>query len=133
MIGHIHQLVSGLPPGGALRYSEICLTVFAADEMLHVLSGGLVTASPERGAVPRVQLGQRAEVRHQGGNRSLSVQPGKLSVQVSGQPSPSRHERVGGAGFNLRQGTRYRPSNMTAKPAELIIRVAPTHLPIGQA
>ena len=35
----IHQLVFGLPPGGAFRHSDQFRTVFAADEVLYVVSG----------------------------------------------------------------------------------------------
>jgi quercetin dioxygenase-like cupin family protein len=51
----VHMLVFGLAPGGAFRHSEAYRTVFAADEVLHVLEGTLVIADPETGEVQRVE------------------------------------------------------------------------------
>jgi quercetin dioxygenase-like cupin family protein len=53
----IHALVFILPPGGAFRHSQEYRTVFAADEVLHVLSGTMVLANPETGDVERVPRG----------------------------------------------------------------------------
>jgi quercetin dioxygenase-like cupin family protein len=53
----IHALVFILPPGGAFRHSEEYRTVFAADEVLHVLTGTMVLANPETGDVERVPSG----------------------------------------------------------------------------
>lgn len=53
----IHQLVFGVPPGGAFRHSEDYRTVFAADEVLYVLQGTMVIANPETGEVHRVAAG----------------------------------------------------------------------------
>jgi len=47
----VHMLVFGVPAGGGFRHSEDFRTIFAADELLHVLSGVLVIADPaEAGA-----------------------------------------------------------------------------------
>jgi len=54
----IHQLVFGLPPGGAFRHSEAYRTIFGADEMLRVVSGEMVIANPESGEVHRVRAGE---------------------------------------------------------------------------
>jgi len=54
----IHQLVFGLAPGGAFRHSEQFRTVFAADEVLYVLSGTMLIANPEFGEVHRVAAGE---------------------------------------------------------------------------
>lgn len=53
----IHALVFILPPGGAFRHSPEFRTVFAADEVLHVLSGTMMLANPETGDVERVPRG----------------------------------------------------------------------------
>ena len=53
----IHGLVFILPPGGAFRHSEEYRTVFAADELLHVLSGAMRLANPETGEVRHVARG----------------------------------------------------------------------------
>jgi quercetin dioxygenase-like cupin family protein len=53
----IHHLVFGLPPGGGFRHSDAYRTVFAADEVLYVLSGTMVIANPETGEVHQVAAG----------------------------------------------------------------------------
>ena len=53
----IHHLVFGLPPGGGFRHSDAYRTVFAADEVLYVLSGTMVIANPETGEVHQVAVG----------------------------------------------------------------------------
>ena len=55
---YIHQLVFGLPPGGAFRHSEEYRTVFAADEVYYVLSGAMVIANPATGEVHRALAGE---------------------------------------------------------------------------
>jgi quercetin dioxygenase-like cupin family protein len=55
----VHMLVFGLAPGGAFRHSEAYRTVFAADELLHVLEGTLVIADPATGEVQRAQAGEQ--------------------------------------------------------------------------
>jgi quercetin dioxygenase-like cupin family protein len=54
----IHGIVFALPPGGAFRHSDSFRTVFAADELLHVLQGILVLANPETGEVVRAEPGE---------------------------------------------------------------------------
>ncbi len=54
----IHAIVFALPPGGAFRHSDSFRTVFAADELLHVLQGTLVLANPETGEVVRAEPGE---------------------------------------------------------------------------
>ena len=53
----IHALVFILPPGGAFRHSQEFRTVFAADEVLHVLAGTMMLANPETGDVEHVPKG----------------------------------------------------------------------------
>jgi len=55
----IHALVFGLAPGQGFRHSSEFRTVFAADEVLEVLSGTMVIANPETGEVLRVPAGGR--------------------------------------------------------------------------
>ncbi len=54
----IHQLVFGLAPGGSFRHSAEFRTIFAADEVLYVLSGTMVICNPQTGEVRRVDKGQ---------------------------------------------------------------------------
>lgn len=56
----IHQLVFGMPPGDGFRHSESFRTVFAADEVLYVLSGTMIIANPETGEVHLVKTGEAA-------------------------------------------------------------------------
>src|SRR3712207_2565728 len=56
----IHQLVYGLPPGGAFRHSDSFRTIFAADVVYYVLSGTLVIANPGTGEVQRLDPGDAA-------------------------------------------------------------------------
>ncbi len=56
----IHQLLFGLPPGGRFQHSAEFRTIFAADEVLYVLSGEMLLANPERGEVQRVRKGEAA-------------------------------------------------------------------------
>jgi quercetin dioxygenase-like cupin family protein len=76
----IHVIVFGLPPGEAFRHSESFRTVFAADELLHVLQGTLVLANPETGEVVCAHPGEsvffRRDTWHHGfsyGNEPLRV------------------------------------------------------------
>jgi quercetin dioxygenase-like cupin family protein len=85
----IHQLVLGLPPGGAFRHSSDYKTVFAADEVYYVLSGTLVLANPERGEVQVAQPGEaiffRRDTWHHGFNDSSEA----LRVLEVLSPPPS--------------------------------------------
>ncbi|MCI0626182.1 MAG: cupin domain-containing protein [Acidobacteria bacterium] len=68
----IHQLVFCLPPGAAFRHSDSYRTIFAADEVLYVLSGFLVINNPETGEVHRINPGEsvffRRDTWHHGFN-----------------------------------------------------------------
>ena len=70
----IHQLVFGLPPGGAFRHSPEYRTVFGADEVLYVLEGTFACANPETGEVQVAEAGEavffRKDTWHHGFNRS---------------------------------------------------------------
>ena len=54
----IHQLVFGMPPGDGFRHSPSFRTIFAADEVLYVLMGTMLTANPETGEVHLVKTGE---------------------------------------------------------------------------
>lgn len=55
---NIHQLVYGLPSGGAFRHSEENRTIFGADVIYYVLEGLLVMNNPQTGEVHRVNPGE---------------------------------------------------------------------------
>lgn len=87
---HIHQLVFGLPPGDSFRHSDAYRTVFAADEVLYVLSGELVLANPETGEVHRVLPGEAAFFRRDTWHHAWNVSTDELRVLELFSPPPSK-------------------------------------------
>jgi quercetin dioxygenase-like cupin family protein len=87
---HIHQLVFGLPPGGAFRHSDAYRTVFAADEVLHVLSGELVIANPETGEVHRVLPSESVFFRRDTWHNAWNASTEELRVLELLAPPPSQ-------------------------------------------
>ena len=85
----IHMLVFGLPPGGAFRHSHDYRTVFAADEVLHVLEGTLVLADPETGEVQRVATGERVFFRRDTWHHAFALGPEPLRVLELFAPPPA--------------------------------------------
>lgn len=70
--GKIHQIVFGMPVGGAFRHSDSYRTIFAADEVYFVIQSTLVLANPETGEVQRAEPGDaiffRRDTWHHGFN-----------------------------------------------------------------
>lgn len=85
----IHHLVFGLPPGGAFRHSEAFRTIFAADELLYVLSGQLVIANPALGEVHRLAKGEAVFFRRDTWHHAFSVGPEALRVVEFFAPPPA--------------------------------------------
>jgi quercetin dioxygenase-like cupin family protein len=56
--GNVHQMLWGMPPGGAYRQSGLNPTLVAADMIYHVLHGVLVVSNPSTGEVHRVNKGE---------------------------------------------------------------------------
>lgn len=56
----IHQLVFSLPDGSGFTHSSSFRTVFAADEVLYILTGVIVLANPATGEVQRLEAGEAA-------------------------------------------------------------------------
>jgi mannose-6-phosphate isomerase-like protein (cupin superfamily) len=54
----IHHIIYELEPHGAFTHSEAYRTIFAAYEVMYVLSGELVLANPENGEVVRAVPGE---------------------------------------------------------------------------
>jgi quercetin dioxygenase-like cupin family protein len=85
----IHQLVFGLPGGGAFKHSQDFRTVFGADEVLYVLSGTFGAANPETGEVRVVKQGEavffRKDTWHHG--FSLSSEPVRVLEYFAPPPS----------------------------------------------
>jgi len=85
----IHAIVFGLPPGGSFRHSESFRTVFAADELLHVLQGTLVLANPENGEVVRAERGESVFFRRDTWHHGFSFGTDDLRVLELFAPPPA--------------------------------------------
>ena len=85
----IHAIVFTLPPGGAFRHSDSFRTVFAADELLHVLEGTLVLANPENGEIVRAEPGESVFFRGDTWHHGFSYGEGELRVLEFFAPPPA--------------------------------------------
>ena len=85
----VHMLVFGLAPGGAFRHSEDFRTIFAADEVLHVLQGTLVIADPETGEVQRAGVGESVFFRRDTWHHAFALGPEPLRVLELFAPPPA--------------------------------------------
>ena len=86
----IHQLVFGLAPGGAFRHSDAFRTIFAADEVMYVLSGVMALSNPETGEVHRVNPGEAAFFRRDTWHHAFNFSPDPLRVIEFFAPPPSQ-------------------------------------------
>jgi quercetin dioxygenase-like cupin family protein len=86
----IHQLVFGLPPGGAFRHSDDYRTIFAADEVLYVLSGVMVLSNPETGEVHRLLPGEAAFFRRDTWHHAFNHSAEPLRVLEIFAPPPAQ-------------------------------------------
>lgn len=85
----IHQLVFGLPPGAGFRHSDSFRTIFAADEVLHVLSGTMVIANPETGEVKVAKTGEAVFFRRDTWHHAWAFGQEELRVLEFFAPPPS--------------------------------------------
>jgi quercetin dioxygenase-like cupin family protein len=85
----IHQLVFGLPAGGAFRHSKERPTVFGADELLYVLQGRLGVANPETGEVYVIKVGEAVFFRKDTWHHGFSLSDEPLRVLEYFAPPPS--------------------------------------------
>src|SRR3954470_13416297 len=85
----IHAIVFGLAPGEAFRHSDSFRTVFAADELLHVLQGTLVLANPETGEVVRAEPADSVFFRRDTWHHGFSYGDDDLRVLEFFAPPPS--------------------------------------------
>lgn len=85
----IHAIVFEFPPGGAFRHSTSFRTVFAADELLHVLQGTLVLANPETGEVVRAEQGESVFFRRDTWHHGFSYGDEALRVLEFFAPPPA--------------------------------------------
>jgi quercetin dioxygenase-like cupin family protein len=87
--GKIHELVFGLPPGGAFRHSPDYRTVFGADEVLYVLEGTYVSANPETGEVHVAEAGDAIFFRKDTWHHGFNGGTGPVRVLEFFAPPPS--------------------------------------------
>jgi quercetin dioxygenase-like cupin family protein len=85
----IHQIVFGLPVGASFRHSDAYRTVFAADEVLHVLSGTMIVANPATGEAQRVNTGEAVFFRRDTWHHAHAVGAAPLRVLEIFAPPPS--------------------------------------------
>ena len=85
----VHMLLFGVPPGGGFRHSPDFRTIFAADEVLHVLEGTMVIADPETGEVQRVGTGESVFFRRDTWHHAFALGPDPLRVLELFAPPPA--------------------------------------------
>jgi mannose-6-phosphate isomerase-like protein (cupin superfamily) len=85
----IHHLVFALSPGARFTHSDQFRTVFAADELLFVLSGTMVIADPEHGEVRRVDRGDAVFFRRDTWHHAMSFGEEQLRVLEFFAPPPA--------------------------------------------
>ncbi len=85
----VHQLVFGLSPGGSFRHSDQFRTVFAADEVLYVLSGTMMLSNPATGEAHRIERGEAAFFRRDTWHHAHAVGADPLRVLEFFAPPPA--------------------------------------------
>lgn len=87
--GLIHQLLFGVPAGSSFRHSEVFRTIFAADEVLHVLRGAMILANPVTGEAHRVDTGESVFFRRDTWHHAHAVGAEPLRVLEIFAPPPA--------------------------------------------
>ena len=87
--GLIHQIVFGMPVGSSFRHSDAFRTIFAADEVLHVLGGAMVLANPATGEAHRVDTGESVFFRRDTWHHAHAVGTEPLRVLEIFAPPPA--------------------------------------------
>lgn len=85
----IHQIVFGLPAGTSFRHSEDFRTIFAADEVLYVLSGTMILSNPLTGEAHRVSTSEAAFFRRDTWHHAHAIGSGPLRVLEIFAPPPA--------------------------------------------
>jgi len=85
----IHQLEFGLPVGSSFRHSDAFRTIFAADEVLHVLSGTMILSNPATGEAQRLNTGEAAFFRRDTWHHAHAVGTDPLRVLEIFAPPPA--------------------------------------------
>jgi quercetin dioxygenase-like cupin family protein len=121
--GLIHQLLFGVPAGSSFRHSESFRTIFAADEVLHVLRGAMVLANPATGEAHRVETGESVFFRRDTWHHAHALGPEPLRVLEIFAPPPS----TGTSGSYAR--TKDLLTDVRLGDDELLGRLVPTNVP----
>jgi quercetin dioxygenase-like cupin family protein len=87
--GRVHQLVFGLAGGQAFRHSDQFRTIFAADEVLYVLSGTMMITHPVSGEAHRVETGEAVFFRRDTWHHAYALGDQPLRVLEFFSPPPS--------------------------------------------
>ena len=85
----MHTIVFGMPPGGQFTHSDSFRTIFAADELLHVLQGTLVVANPQTGEMVRAEPGESVFFRRDTWHHGFSYGDEPLRVLEFFSPPPA--------------------------------------------
>lgn len=86
----IHHIVFGLAPGGWFRHSDSFRTIFAADELLYVVSGEMILSNPQTGEVHLVRTGEAAFFRRDTWHHAFNQSGELLKVAEFFAPPPSQ-------------------------------------------
>lgn len=121
----IHQLVFGLPAGSSFRHSDAFRTVFAADEVVYVLSGAMILANPATGEAHRVNTGDAAFFRRDTWHHAHAIGTEPLRVLEMFAPPPS----TGSSGSYAR--TKELITEVRLADDEVLGRLAPTELSVA--
>lgn len=86
----VHQLVFGIPPQKRFVHSQEFRTIFAADELLTVLSGVLILVNPQTGEVHKAQPGEGIFFRRDTWHHAVNYSNEPLRVLEYFSPPPSQ-------------------------------------------
>ena len=86
----IHHIVFGLAPGGWFRHSDSFRTIFAADELLYVVSGEMILSNPQTGEVHLIRKGEAAFFRRDTWHHAFNQSSELLKVSEFFSPPPSQ-------------------------------------------
>jgi quercetin dioxygenase-like cupin family protein len=115
---------------------EACFTMVREADVLWRMEGrdnpvmvGLL-ASTEHLTVGKMQLlpGQVSDLETHGGDESLYVLDGVLTLSIASADSSPWHELKAGDGFYLPQGTAHQYRNLSERPVTILFGVAPQYL-----
>jgi quercetin dioxygenase-like cupin family protein len=117
-----------LPAHGSFRHSPEHRTVFAADELLHVLHGVMAIANPETGEVQRICAGESVFFRRDTWHHAFAHGEGPLRVLELFAPPPA----TGSSGAYARsrpflEESRYADDSLLGRLAPAVARGGTLH------